>query len=227
MSPLVKKGQRPGGRVLGFPAARQGSGAIPRGTPPVVVIDARQVSWLAGRRPCPAFPGYLPVALSDAGSPLTVAGAAPALRHAHRIPIFADDANRRNHTPHLVVNGALMSTSCVRIPFDPQRIRIAVAIRVAAAPCASSFGLWRRRHLREQEETLQRRTNSACDETGLPVRSDNIGGVEVLVAVLAQHKRGPIAYHVRRARSAVPAISTIDGSSRMKAPFRCRPSRRR
>ncbi|CAA7612073.1 hypothetical protein MTBUT4_110002 [Magnetospirillum sp. UT-4] len=35
-----------------------------------------QVSWLAGRRLRPAFPGECPVALSDASSPLTVAGAA-------------------------------------------------------------------------------------------------------------------------------------------------------
>ena len=34
------------------------SGAIPRGTPPVVVFSAWQVSWLAGHRRRPAFPGY-------------------------------------------------------------------------------------------------------------------------------------------------------------------------
>ena len=28
------------------------------GTPPVVVVDAWQVSWLAGFCPCPAFPGH-------------------------------------------------------------------------------------------------------------------------------------------------------------------------
>jgi hypothetical protein len=38
-----------------------------------------QVSWLAGLCLGPAFPGSLPVTLMDLGSPLTVAGAAPAL----------------------------------------------------------------------------------------------------------------------------------------------------
>jgi len=40
---------------------------------------SRQVSWLAGQRLRQAFPGSRPVALLDVGSPLTVAGAAPAL----------------------------------------------------------------------------------------------------------------------------------------------------
>jgi hypothetical protein len=50
------------------------------GTPRPRTYDmSRQVSWLAGRRLGPAFPGSFPVAMSDLGSPLTVAGAAPAL----------------------------------------------------------------------------------------------------------------------------------------------------
>src|SRR5262245_55342530 len=50
------------------------------GTPrPRTLIVSRQVSWLAGHRLRQAFPGLRPVALLDVGSPLTVAGAAPAL----------------------------------------------------------------------------------------------------------------------------------------------------
>jgi len=54
-----------------------------------------QVSWLAGLGFGPAFPGLLPVTLMDHSSPLTVAGAAPALpgsmdegpsTRAHRLP---------------------------------------------------------------------------------------------------------------------------------------------
>jgi hypothetical protein len=42
---------------------------------------SRQVSWLAGQCCCPAFPKpiVVSVTLLDSGSPLTVAGAAPAL----------------------------------------------------------------------------------------------------------------------------------------------------
>jgi hypothetical protein len=42
---------------------------------------SRQVSWLAGQCCCPAFPKprKVSVTLLDSGSPLTVAGAAPAL----------------------------------------------------------------------------------------------------------------------------------------------------
>jgi len=42
---------------------------------------SRQVSWLAGQCCCPAFPKPIAVSVTllDSGSPLTVAGAAPAL----------------------------------------------------------------------------------------------------------------------------------------------------
>ena len=50
------------------------------GTPrPRTLIVSRQVSWLAGHCLRQAFPGSHPVALLDVGSPLTDAGAAPAL----------------------------------------------------------------------------------------------------------------------------------------------------
>jgi hypothetical protein len=52
------------------------------GTPrPRTCMLSRQVSWLAGQCCCPAFPKpiMVSVALLDSGSPLTVAGAAPAL----------------------------------------------------------------------------------------------------------------------------------------------------
>jgi hypothetical protein len=50
------------------------------GTPRPRTFDVSgQVSWLAGLCLGPAFPGLLPVTLMDIGSPLTVAGAAPAL----------------------------------------------------------------------------------------------------------------------------------------------------
>src|SRR3546814_222749 len=74
-------GKRPGGR-----AGDQGrhppfqSQATHRGTPPEDVMVSRQVSWLAGRRP-PLPPSRSLKAqwrMSNGGSPLTVAGAAPA-----------------------------------------------------------------------------------------------------------------------------------------------------
>src|ERR1043166_9200121 len=52
------------------------------GTPrPRTCMLSRQVSWLAGPCCCPAFPKpiVVSVTLLDSGSPLTVAGAAPAL----------------------------------------------------------------------------------------------------------------------------------------------------
>jgi hypothetical protein len=60
------------------------------GTPRPRTIDlSGQVSWLAGRRLGPAFPGSLPVTLMDLGSPLTVAGAAPALAYAAPASLLA------------------------------------------------------------------------------------------------------------------------------------------
>src|SRR5262249_27359005 len=57
------------------------------GTPRPRTFDvSRQVSWLAGRCLGQAFPGERPVALYDVGSPLTVAGAAPALSRSHDQP---------------------------------------------------------------------------------------------------------------------------------------------
>src|SRR5882757_8394999 len=61
------------------------------GTPrPRTCMLSRQVSWLTGQRCCPAFPKPLraSVTLLDSGSPLTVAGAAPALAflRPHRLP---------------------------------------------------------------------------------------------------------------------------------------------
>src|SRR5258708_39254367 len=54
------------------------------GTPRPRTFDVlRQVSWLAGHYLGQAFPGSRPVALHDVGSPLTVAGAAPAFARPH------------------------------------------------------------------------------------------------------------------------------------------------
>ena len=41
------------------------------------------------------------MALLDTGSPLTVAGAAPGLLEAHRIPILAGEVSRQNHAQHM------------------------------------------------------------------------------------------------------------------------------
>lgn len=62
--------------------------AIRRGTPPEDVMGSRQVSWLAGLSVRLAFPNPKVQWLGiDFGSPLTVAGAAPALSiRAHRLP---------------------------------------------------------------------------------------------------------------------------------------------
>jgi hypothetical protein len=67
---------RPGTPTAKRPWARKRTTGTPR---PRTFIVPRQVSWLAGRRFRLAFPGSNPVALFDVGSPLTVAGAAPAL----------------------------------------------------------------------------------------------------------------------------------------------------
>jgi len=74
-------GQRPWRRDCQLLAAQnRGSGSAPPGHPARGrFIVSRQVSWLAGHRFRRAFPGSCPVAQIDVGSPLTVAGAAPAL----------------------------------------------------------------------------------------------------------------------------------------------------
>jgi len=57
------------------------------GTPRPRTFDmSRQVSWLAGHCLGQTFPDSRPVALHDVGSPLTVAGAAPALSRSHDQP---------------------------------------------------------------------------------------------------------------------------------------------
>jgi hypothetical protein len=60
--------------------------AHPWDTPPMdVTSSSGQVSWLAGRRFCPAFPTRIRASgMGDSGSPPTVAGAAPEWMVSHR-----------------------------------------------------------------------------------------------------------------------------------------------
>jgi len=60
------------------------------------VVLSRQISWLAGQCCCPVFPKPFQASVTtvDSGSPLTVAGAAPAL---HRIPSWP----RKTHPEEL------------------------------------------------------------------------------------------------------------------------------
>lgn len=55
-----------------------------RDTPPVDVVSSWQVSWLTGRHCCPSSQGRRLSDILDSGSPLTVAGAAPALPNDRR-----------------------------------------------------------------------------------------------------------------------------------------------
>jgi hypothetical protein len=77
-------GQRPWRRDRGSPRRKAvGPQAHHRDTPPEDVHRVEAGLLARGSSLPSAFPGILPVALIDVGSPLTVAGAAPALSRSH------------------------------------------------------------------------------------------------------------------------------------------------